>query len=485
MRRKQNVPWACQETPSILKPGAAVSSSAQQIHKSFTVATISNPLELGLFWFGCGPIKQQERNPDSEILPVNDVSRIDDFGPLELVRPTQVTELGECIRQAASQQQGLYPSGGGVFAEVGFTPSKPGKLVDLSKINQIVDYPARDMTITVQAGCTIAELQKALAKEGQELPIDLPMPDRVSVGAALAMNLSGPRRLFRGTLRDYVIGISQMTDEGVEVKAGGRVVKNVAGYDLMKLQVGALGTLGIITQVTLKVIPLPEQQAVLAFGLNAAAIAPTLDRLHSSQARPVFVELLNSRSARIVSTQAGVKLPEFDPWVLVVGFEEKAKTVDWQVATLKDELKTAPSREVLEYQGRAGVGPLLQALTDFQVHPAAKFVWKANILPSRVGDFVQQVAVEPSLLVYSQALNGIVWLQVAGDEYDPMSGSRLADLDEAARKAGGDLIVRRCPTNVKKGLRLFGRGGPDREVMKLVKETLDPNDLFNPGRLFG
>src|SRR4029077_853691 len=134
--------------------------------------------------------------------------------------------------------------------------------------NRVIDYPARDMTITVQAGLPIAVLQRTLATENQRLPLDVPRPELATLGGALATNVSGPRRYGFGTLRDYVIGITTVNDEGHEVKAGGRVVKNVAGYDLCKLHVGALGTLGVITQVTLKLRPLPEHQQLIAVRAN-------------------------------------------------------------------------------------------------------------------------------------------------------------------------------------------------------------------------
>ncbi len=127
----------------------------------------------------------------------------------------------------------------------------------------MIDYPARDMTVTVQAGITLAALQKLLATEKQRLPVDVPRADRATLGGVLAANVSGPRRFGFGTLRDYVIGITTINDEGQETKAGGRVVKNVAGYDLCKLHIGALGTLGIISQVTLKVRPMPEATTLL------------------------------------------------------------------------------------------------------------------------------------------------------------------------------------------------------------------------------
>ena len=175
-------------------------------------------------------------------------------------------------------------------------------------------------------------------------------PDRATLGGAVAANASGPRRLGYGTLRDYVIGISFVNDEGQEVKAGGRVVKNVAGYDLMKLHIGALGTLGVITQVTLKVRPRPEDAGAGRVRLRTRR--PSARRSTGCTPRRAGrsrSELLNAAAARA----AGVSLPESDPWVIVVGFEEKAATVAWQVATLKDELKAAPVRDVTEFRGAA------------------------------------------------------------------------------------------------------------------------------------
>src|SRR5262249_27759773 len=152
----------------------------------------------------------------------------------------------------------LYPLGGRTMRDVGPPPPRPGLGVGLRGLNEGVDYPARDMTITAGAGIRVAELQRVLAAENQRLPLDVPRPGQATLGGVLALDVSGPRRLGAGTARDYVIGITTVNDEGQQTKAGGRVVKNVAGYDLCKLHVGAMGTLGIITQVTLKVRPRPE-----------------------------------------------------------------------------------------------------------------------------------------------------------------------------------------------------------------------------------
>jgi glycolate oxidase FAD binding subunit len=413
---------------------------------------------------------------------VTDPLTIDGFDPLPIRRPASVSELGELLRETVAAGQGLYPVGGGTALHLGLPPIKPGYAVDTRGLSEVIDYPARDMTITVRAGITLTKLQQTLAAEGQRLPVDVPQPERATLGGAVAANLSGPRRLGRGTLRDYVIGVSFLTDAGDEVKGGGRVVKNVAGYDLMKLQIGALGTLGIVTQLTLKVTPKPEDQALVAFGVNAAAVGPTLDRLHASASRPVAVELLNAAAARAT----GIKLPEFDPWVIVVGFEEKAVTVSWQVTTLKDELKSAPVRDVTEFRG-AACEPLWNALTELQDRPESRLSFKANILPSRVAAFVGQAsAAHSDLLLHAHAGNGIVYGHVASpDLTTDQASALLATLTPHAADANGNLVVRRCLVEWKKVLPVWGQPRGDRDLMRTIKRTLDPSNVFNPGRLFG
>lgn len=160
---------------------------------------------------------------------------IDGFGPLPVRRPESVADLGELVRHAAAAGRGVYPTGTGTALDLGLPPAKPGEVVETGKLSGVVEHAARDLTITVRAGTTAAELRRVLAAEGQRLPVEF----GGTVGGAIACNRSGPRRLGFGTLRDYLIGVSFVADDGVEVKAGGRVVKNVAGYDLMKLHTGA------------------------------------------------------------------------------------------------------------------------------------------------------------------------------------------------------------------------------------------------------
>ena len=407
---------------------------------------------------------------------MSDHIAIDGFGPLPVRAPESVAELGDLVRGQVSIAEGVYPVGGGTKLHLGLVPTKPGIAVSTLKLNRVIDYPARDMTVTVQAGIPIAELQRVLAGEGQWLPVDVPRPDRATLGGAVAANTSGPRRLGQGTLRDYVIGIGFVSDDGVEVKGGGRVVKNVAGYDLMKLQAGALGTLGVLTHLTLKVKPRPEASALVAFGVGAAAVGPTLDRLHASQSRPVAVELLNREAA----ARSGLSLPETDPWVILCGFEEKAVTVDWQVKELTAELAVAPVRDLTDLRDPAA----WSALTDLQTGTDNGVTFKANVPPSAVAAFVSAAA-QSDIAVHAHAGSGIVFVHLPAEDKPDRAADLIAALSKLTTGGNANLVVTRCPSAWKSSLPVWGRDAGDRAVMRTVKRTLDPTDAFNAGRLWG
>lgn len=412
-----------------------------------------------------------------------DVVSIDEFGPLPVRRPASVAELGDLVREAAASGRGVYPVGGRTTLDVGFPPIKPGFAVDTTALDQVIDYPARDMTITVGAGITVARLQEVLTKEGQWLPVDVPQPETATLGGAVALNKSGPRRFGYGTLRDYVIGISFVTDDGTEVKAGGRVVKNVAGYDLMKLQTGAVGTLGVITQLTLKVRPRPEATAVVWMGCPPEKLAEVLDRLHASRSRPVAVDI--EPSTGDVRTL----------WGINVGFEEKAGTVEWQVSTLLDEVKSGT--DVTAYRGQDAENRW-RALTAADVRHGGQrpsLVVKATVPPSQTARFCEALApgMYGSLLsrptmfrVHAHALSGVVRASADDASLTPGYVSVILNrLTALAADCGGNLTVPQCPTEWKKTVPVWGRDTGDRELMRHVKRTLDPNNVFNPGRLFG
>jgi glycolate oxidase FAD binding subunit len=411
---------------------------------------------------------------------MSDTCTIDDFGPLPLRRPATVADLGETIREAAAAGQAVYPLGGGTMLGRGLPPTKPGVAVTTARLDQILDYPARDMTVTVQAGITLARLGNLLATENQRLPVEVPNASRATLGGAMAVNVSGPRRYGNGTLRDYVIGISVVNDQGHEIKAGGRVVKNVAGYDLCKLYVGSLGTLGIISQVTLKLKPRPEEHALLTLGCGAETVGPLLDLLHRSRTRPVCLELLNAAAARVVGAAAGGGLPEA-PWVIVVGFEGNREAVGWQVQQL---IREAPAGQGIAVNVLADTSadPLWAALGEFAAWPDARLTFQANLLPSAVAAFCLQGADADGLLVQAHAGSGIVIGHAGGDLTAERAAAMLKGRLATATAARGNLIVTRCPPSWKAALPVWGTPRDDAWLMRRVKDALDPRGLFNPGR---
>ncbi len=405
---------------------------------------------------------------------------LDDFSLPSVIQPRSVAELGDLVGRARSEGQALYPLGGRTMLTLGLPPTRPGYGVDLRGLSAVIDYPARDMTITVQTGITLAELQQLLATENQRLPVDVPHADKATLGGALAVNASGPRRYGFGTFRDYVLGISTINDEGQETKAGGRVVKNVAGYDLCKLHIGALGTLGIISQVTLKVRPLPEARALVTLGCEPPALGPLLEQLHQSQTRPTCLDVLNRAAAAVAAQEAHMHLPE-SAWVVVVGFEENEQAVEWQVKQVLEEVSAADV-EVNTVAG-AVTEPLWQALVQLTDRPNATLSFKANLLPAAVAEFCQRALACPEAwLIQAHAGSGIVRGHLADGLTLERAQAMLKELAEIAATARGNLVLPRCPPAWKRSLPVWGAPRGDAWLMRKVKEQLDPRGLFNPGR---
>jgi glycolate oxidase FAD binding subunit len=405
---------------------------------------------------------------------------IDGFGPVPVLRPATPAEVGDIARRAAAENNAIYPLGGSTMLDVGLAPSRPGFGVDLRALNAVLDYPARDMTITVQAGITLVQLQRLLAPENQRLPIDVPLAERATLGGALAVNVSGPRRYGSGTLRDYVIGITTINDEGHETKAGGRVVKNVAGYDLCKLHVGALGTLGIISQVTLKLRPLPEARALVTLGCDGDALEALLDQLHRSRVRPSCLDVVNATAARVLMREAAASLPD-SPWVVIAGFEDSSDPVSWQIQQL---IKDVGVSRVQGLEGRGGAASdgLWQALVELTAPPTAALSFKANLLPSAVAAFCREAAKTDDMLLQAHAGSGIVRGHFLHAPSLEPTQALLDTLHQQAAAAHGNIVLPRCPLEWKKQLPVWGRERGDRWLMRDVKQQLDPRNLFNPGR---
>ncbi len=397
--------------------------------------------------------------------------------------PTSAEELARFVADnAAGDRRPLIPCGGRTALHFGGAVPDEATLVSLSELQNVIDYPARDMTVTVEAGHRIDELQRLLAAEGQRLPIDVPLAHRATLGGAVATNTSGPGRFGHGTFRDYVIGISAVDGQGRLFSAGGRVVKNVAGYDLCKLLVGSLGTLATITQVTLKLRPAPHFRRLLWATLDSSsAIESSLDRLVTTATRPVAIEVLNAKAAWQVHGELRRSLPIDHP-VLVLGFEGGDRETLEQIDTARQELSGMFTGDAVTLEAEDAES-LWQVLTEYQAASDDPVSFQASVRPSQLSAFVKSAS-DFDVAVQCHAGTGVV----IGHLPDRCSTAAdvapiLSRLRELAVQSAGSLVIHSCDADWKAELSVFGPPPADAPLMSRIKSMLDPHDLLNPGRL--
>lgn len=391
------------------------------------------------------------------------------------VAPPDEAALAEEVRRAAAERCPVYPVGGGTRLDFGAVPEVPGVGLSTAELNRIVDHAADDMTVTVEAGTTVAQLGDVLASRGQRLPVDVPRPARATIGGLLATNTFGPRRFGYRTIRDYLIGLRAVDGRGEAFAGGGRVVKNAAGYDMPRLLVGSLGTLGVITQVSLMVRPAAETAAIVEAklpGLDAAECL--LARLAQSPARPVSIDLLNHAWGSDGADAAG---PDGDRVRLLVGFEGSRTEVEWMVERLFAEWRGSPARETRRLEP-ADAAAMWQWMTDLPAH------LQANVLPSRVGALLRSLAeIDPGCAFAAHAGDGIVKVRLSDEAARDLPVVLTKKLRPAAEQLEGTLVVLSAPPD--SGLTRDEVWGPARAatpVMRAIKERFDPEGILNPGR---
>jgi glycolate oxidase FAD binding subunit len=380
---------------------------------------------------------------------------VDGVAPNRVVRPQTIEEVQAAVREASS----LVATGLGAHLDVGAPPSALDVLLRLDALDRVVDHQAADMTVTVQAGCPLASLQAELARAGQWLPIDPPRPDATTVGGFLAADLSGPLRASQGTARDLVIGMRVVGADGALVSSGGRVVKNVAGYDLGKLHIGALGTVGVIVEATFRVRPRPE--------CEVAVVLPS--------PRPADLALAVRDTVEPLWLEVGVH--DDRPAVIVglAGIEAEVRHQADLVAALSPDARLADDGAALR-----------ERLAGFDAEPAAAVLTVAALPADTevVMDAVDAAAVATGAgaRMLAHAANGVVRVAIAKPAaVAPMLERlrpRVADL-------GGSVVVHRAVPEVKRGLDVWGDVGSGLQLMRALKAAFDPRGVFAPGRFVG
>lgn len=410
--------------------------------------------------------------------------RIDGLEPESVLLPESIEQVSEMLRTASEQGKAVAPVGHGAFLHIGGIPRRYDVALSLQRLNRIVDYQPTDMTVTVEAGLTLSRLQELLGEHGQWLPVDPPVPERATVGGTIAANLSGPVRLSQGTIRDFLLGLKVVQADGTVVKGGGRVVKNVAGYDLPKLYCGSFGTLGVIVEATFKVRPRPEAQTLLSFSYPSLEKAMAMGlRLLGSELQPAFLELTNFNPWKNSQDKA-------QTYNLFAGFAGLTEEINYQRGRIH-EMVGSDGVVVEEWQGE-DERSLLQAFRDFPVAHDTALGCKISLLPTQVAAFCAAVQEEAqsrgfSVRLLAHAGNGILYSRFAqGENTTPEKILSLVDwLRILAKRLHGYVVVETIDSTLKERIDVWGHIGATFPLMKRLKETLDPQGVLNPGRFVG
>lgn len=397
--------------------------------------------------------------------------------------PADQAAAADAIRAAYENDAAIYPIGGGTSLGFGLPAKKPGQGLSLAGLKRVVDYPARDMTVTVEAGTTMGELNGLLAAERQMLPFDVPQASQATVGGVIATNFTGPRRHGLGTVRDYVIGISAIDGRGMPFKGGGRVVKNVAGYDFCKLLTGSLGTLGVITQVTLKLKPVPEQSSLMACAVgNLETAERILAAFVTSQTAPVAIELLAGPAwDKEPTLQALAREPHARHYYLIAGLEGTELEVAWMTSQLHREWRELGIGAPITIGNAA---ELWQRLLEFPVEGDSPLVLKASVAASGVTAMVAAFQnVDPACSIQSHAGCGIVIARFSQFPEGGLSRALVGNLQNVAAAHHGHIVIYSNPSGAEMTRQsVWGATDAPVSLMAEVKQQFDPKNILNPGR---
>jgi glycolate oxidase FAD binding subunit len=386
--------------------------------------------------------------------------------PKLVVIPGSESELAEALRLANEAGLAVVSRGGGTKMTWGNPPSRADIVISMARLNEITEHAWADLTVSVGAGCTIQTLQETLAQHGQRLALDPLWPAKATVGGVLSTNDSGALRLRFGALRDLVIGVTLALPDGTLASSGGKVVKNVAGYDLPKLATGAFGTLGIITRAVFRLHPLPRN--VRSFSIGTKGV---------EEARRIIQAIQNSKLAH-TALQARFE-NEAAPLVDIL-FEGTEVGLDAQEAHLKKLAETA-SLAVASSE----IWNARQDLWSF-TKPESGAIAKISILPAEIDKSAAAIAKSAKVrqLRCKTVLQatGIGFLKLEGDPANLRLS--LQDLREQFESNAGSLVVLHRPAGMAH-LDAWGNAGDALPLMKAVKKQLDPGNTLNPGRFVG
>lgn len=398
---------------------------------------------------------------------------VDGKFPGILCAPGDPEQVSAALRICAEADASVVPWGGGTAIGLGNIPRRANVVIEIKRLNGLIEHDDANLTASAQAGMRVAALQNILGQRNQFLAIDPPCPGRATIGGLAAANSNGPRRLLYGGVRDLVIGMKMVLANGQQIKAGGKVVKNVAGYDMCKLFVGSLGTLGVITEVTFKLAPIPESAATLVASGPFSQVLELADQLIQSTLLPAAVTILSAEATNEASLTPGSHTVA----VWAEGFEEAV---------------ARHLREVRELAGRIGLRAeilregshrlLWDQVRDFAAN-GDNVLYRITVPPASMAEVAVKIeqwsASERPVRFIAHAGSGVVWVSL---DADPSAAAWFPRLTALAQQRRGHVVMAAAPTKLKQGVDVWGPSPPSLAIMREVKQQFDPQGILSPGR---
>lgn len=402
------------------------------------------------------------------------------------VSPPTADAVAACLREAAETGAIVAPWGGGTQQRAGNVAPRIDVAIGTTRLDAIVEWEPRDLTACIQAGATLDSVSAALAEQGQQIAIDAPAADRATIGGLIATNTSGPRRWLYGGWRDQIIGMQMALPSGDVIKSGGRVVKNVQGYDLAKLFIGSLGTLGMITQANVKLTPLPASRRILAFRGDLAQVSAFTEHVSDAPVRVSALDLLDAAAAQRCGLAGG-------GCVALVLIEGPEATVDGQTLSLAYMASSAALRsDSIEDGAIPPIWDSWLALARSDDLSDRQALITIGATPSETADVLRRLTESAdkhgiTAACWARAGNGVAYARL-----ETPAGGTLQDA-AAAIAAVQSQVMQRWPATtivsgsveVQRTVQPWGRPPATLELMRALKQRFDPLGIMQPSRYVG
>ena len=421
---------------------------------------------------------------DRVLTEVGDRFRVADEEVRVVAFPGHTEELGEMLRLAAQERLRVIPAGAGAWLEMGNRPPLAHLIISTARMNRVLEYEPADLTATVEAGCPLAAFNAQAAAHRQFIPLDHFGGADATIGAVVATASSGPLRCGYGTPRDWVIGMRVAHADGHLTKAGGKVVKNVAGYDLCKLYTGSFGTLGVIGELSFKLRALPPGERTLVFYADAPGeLCALAARVADSDVQPAALELISAPPAPGAPGGEAVRGVADGRHALALRFLGEEETIASQIAEAVRLGAGLRGRGL----GEGEAADFWDAYRASEIAPEWGYNLRLSTLPADLGAMIAEVGrLLPRAGWRAHAGSGVLRVLAGGDLLDDLKAKqrpqRIAELRHAAQSRGGQLVIWRAPAELKAQLDVWGEVGPAAPLMRALKEKFDPHGQLNPGR---